>query len=169
MHARIDLIAESFRAGAKGYIVKESAAPRLLQALEAVARGEQYLDSSLAPKVLVKLDEYAARRAGSTDPAYGSLTRREQQILRLLAEGRGAADIAAMCSSPARPWRTIAPTSWASGPREPGCARALRRPPGPRRLDAATGYPGKAGSEAVRPSMLSDPAAARHAERAGKK
>jgi DNA-binding NarL/FixJ family response regulator len=96
MHARIDLIAESFRAGARGYVVKESAAPHLLQALEAVNRGEQYLDSSLAPKVLMKLTEYSARRAGTTDPAYGTLTRREQQILRLLAEGRSASDIAAL-------------------------------------------------------------------------
>lgn len=96
MHARIDLIAESFRAGAYGYIVKESAGPHLLQALDAVARGEQYLDSSLAPKVLLKLTEYAARRARTTDPAYGALTRREQQILRLLAEGRAAKEIGEM-------------------------------------------------------------------------
>lgn len=96
MHARIDLIAESFRSGALGYIVKESAGPHLVQALEAVARGEQYLDSALSPKVLLKLTEYASRRARTTDPAYGALTRREQQILRLLAEGRSAKEIGEM-------------------------------------------------------------------------
>lgn len=94
MHARIDLIAESFKAGACGYVVKESSAQRLAQALDAAARGEQYLDSSLAPKVLMKLSEYSARRAQASDAAYGSLTQREQQILRLLAEGHSTTDIA---------------------------------------------------------------------------
>lgn len=95
MHARIDCIAESFRAGALGYIVKESAASQLLQGLEAVARGEQYLDNAVAPQVLLRLGDYAVRRSRGQDPAYGSLTRREQQVLRLLAEGRSVSDIGA--------------------------------------------------------------------------
>jgi DNA-binding NarL/FixJ family response regulator len=95
MHTRIDCIAQSFRAGAMGYIVKESAAAQLLQGLLAVSRGERYLDSAVSPQVLLLLDAYASRRSRSQDPAYGSLTRREQQVLRLLAEGRGVADIAA--------------------------------------------------------------------------
>lgn len=95
MHARLDCIAESFRAGALGYIVKESAAAQLLAGLEAVARGERYLDSAVAPQVLLRLDAYAVRRSRGQDPAYGSLTRREQQVLRLLAEGRAVSEIAA--------------------------------------------------------------------------
>ncbi|MGD9610796.1 MAG: response regulator [Desulfovibrionaceae bacterium] len=95
MHARLDGIAESFRSGALGYIVKDSGAEQLLQGLEAVWRGERYLDSAVAPEVLLRLDAYALRRSRGQDPAYGSLTRREQQVLRLLAEGRPVADIAA--------------------------------------------------------------------------
>lgn len=95
MHDRIDCIAESFRAGAMGYIVKESAASHLLDGLAAVARGERYLDTALAPQVLLMLGAYAKRRAHAQDPAYGSLTRREQQILRLLAEGQSVMEIAA--------------------------------------------------------------------------
>jgi len=95
MHDRIDCIAESFRTGAMGYIVKESAASHLLEGLSAVARGERYLDTALAPQVLLMLGKYAQRRAHAQDPAYGSLTRREQQILRLLAEGQNVSDIAA--------------------------------------------------------------------------
>lgn len=96
MHAKIDLIAECFRAGASGYIVKESTASQLWQGLLAVCRGERYLDSAVAPKVLLKLDEYAARRSRHQDPAYAALTKREQQVLRLLAEGRDTATIAGM-------------------------------------------------------------------------
>jgi len=95
MHARVDCIAESFRAGALGYIVKDSAASHLLDGLSAVSRGERYLDSSVTPQVLLLLGKYAERRSRAQDPAYGSLTRREQQILRLLAEGRTVPDIAA--------------------------------------------------------------------------
>lgn len=95
MHARLDLVAESLRAGALGYVVKDSAATSLLSGLSAVSRGERYLDGAIVPQVLLKLDAYAGRRARPADPAYETLTRREQQILRLLAEGRGVAAIAA--------------------------------------------------------------------------
>lgn len=94
MHARIDCIAACFQAGAAGYIVKESTAPQLWQGLSALCRGERYLDSAVAPKVLLTLGDYAARRARPQDPAYGALTRREQQVLRLLAEGHAPAAIA---------------------------------------------------------------------------
>ncbi|WP_428560201.1 MAG: response regulator [Solidesulfovibrio sp. DCME] len=95
MHARIDVVAESFRAGALGYVVKDSAATSLLAGLAAVSRGERYLDGAIAPQLLERLDAYAARRARPADPAYETLTRREQQVLRLLAEGRDVAEIAA--------------------------------------------------------------------------
>lgn len=94
MHARIDLIAACFRAGAAGYIVKESTATQLWQGLAAIGRGERYLDSAVAPAVLLSLGDYAARRSRPQDPAYGALTRREQQVLRLLAEGHDTAAIA---------------------------------------------------------------------------
>ncbi|MFO7596238.1 MAG: response regulator transcription factor, partial [Desulfocurvibacter africanus] len=87
MHAKLDLIAAAFKAGAEGYLVKESTAERLLQALDAVAREQQYLDSAISPKVVQKLFEFSTRRAQVTDSAYGSLTQREQQIMRLLADG----------------------------------------------------------------------------------
>lgn len=94
MHAKIDFIAESFQAGASGYVVKESTGDRLLQALEAVTRGEQYLDSAMSSKVVRKLMEFSSRRAKTMDSSYASLTRREQQVMRLLAEGRSVSAIA---------------------------------------------------------------------------
>lgn len=95
MHARLDVVAESFRAGALGYVVKDSTAESLLLGLAAVARGERFLDQAIAPRLLQKLDAYAAQRPRAADPAYETLTRREQQILRLLAEGRSVTEIAA--------------------------------------------------------------------------
>jgi DNA-binding NarL/FixJ family response regulator len=87
MHAQIDFITDAFRAGALGYVIKESAAERLVQGLETVARGEYFLDSSLSRKVVEKIMRFPTKEANITDAKYTSLTPREQQVLRLLAEG----------------------------------------------------------------------------------
>ncbi len=94
MHSKIDYITEAFRAGASGYVVKESAADRLIQGLKAVSRGEYYLDSSLSHKVVKKLMEFPEKEAKITDARYDALTPREQQVVRLLAEGISIKEIA---------------------------------------------------------------------------
>lgn len=93
MHSKIDFITESFRAGALGYVIKESAAERLVQGLETVARGEYFLDSSLSHKVVEKILGFPTKEAIITDEKYASLTPREEQVLRLLAEGHSAREV----------------------------------------------------------------------------
>lgn len=101
MHSKIDTITEAFQAGAMGYLVKESAADRLVQGLEAIARGEYFLDSCVAHLVVEKLMHLPKRQASITDTAYATLTRREQEVTRLLAEGHSAKEVAAkLCISP---------------------------------------------------------------------
>ncbi len=87
MHSKIDYITEAFQAGATGYVVKESATDRLIRGLEAVAKGEYFLDSSVSHKVVAKLMEPPRKGLKSADVKYESLTPREQQVMRLLAEG----------------------------------------------------------------------------------
>lgn len=94
MHDRLDLVAACFRAGAQGFVIKDSAAVSLLGAMDAVLRGDRYLDAAITPQVLLRLDAYAAKRQAAGDPAYAALTRREQQVLRLLAQGKPPAVIA---------------------------------------------------------------------------
>ena len=94
MHSKIDYIAEAFQAGATGYVVKESASERLLHALEYVSRGEYFLDSSVSQEVVKKLMESPAREAKITNAAYGTLTPREQEVMRLLAESLSAKQVA---------------------------------------------------------------------------
>jgi len=94
MHSKINYISEAFRAGASGYVVKDSAADRLIQGLKAVSRGECYLDSSLSHKVVKKLMEFPEKEAKITDARYETLTPREQQVMRLLAEGISTKEIA---------------------------------------------------------------------------
>lgn len=94
MHSKIDYIVEAFQAGATGYVVKESAAERLAQGVEAVTAGEYYLDSSISQEVVAKLMKSPVKEAKVSDSGYGKLSAREQEIMRLLAEGVSKADIA---------------------------------------------------------------------------
>jgi DNA-binding NarL/FixJ family response regulator len=94
MHSKIDYIVEAFQAGATGYVVKESAAERLAQGVESVAAGEYYLDSSISQEVVAKLMKSPVKEAKVSDSGYGKLSAREQEIMRLLAEGVSKSDIA---------------------------------------------------------------------------
>ncbi|UCF93114.1 MAG: response regulator transcription factor [Desulfobacterales bacterium] len=94
MHSKVDYIVEAFQAGAKGYVVKESAAEGLLKSLEAVTSGDYFLDSAVSHQVIKKLMQFPGKEAKITDADYGALTPREQEILRLLAEGYATKEIA---------------------------------------------------------------------------
>jgi len=94
MHSKIDYIVDAFQAGATGYLVKESASDKLLQALRAISKDEYFLNSSVSHKVVKKLIEFPVKEAKITDAAYGTLTPREQEIIRLIAEGLSIKEIA---------------------------------------------------------------------------
>lgn len=94
MHSKIDYIAEAFQAGATGYVVKESASNGLLRGLETVTKGDYFLDSSLSHAVVENLLNFPIKEARIRDDDYGSLTPREQEIMRLLAEGFSNKEIA---------------------------------------------------------------------------
>jgi two-component system response regulator NreC len=81
-------VREIVRAGAAGYILKESADTELLAATRAVAEGNSYLSPEVAGAVL---QDYRKR---VTDPI-DLLTPREREILQLIAEGRTNKEIAA--------------------------------------------------------------------------
>ena len=94
MHSKIDYIAKAFQAGATGYVVKESASERLIKGLEYVSRGDYFLDSSVSHEVVEKLMKSPEKEARITDAAYSALTPREQEVMRLLAEGLSSKEIA---------------------------------------------------------------------------
>jgi len=94
MHSKIDYITEAFKAGASGYMVKESAPEALLSALESIAKGEYYLDTPLSHSVIEKLIKSPEKDRRMTDGAFRSLTPREQEIMRLLANDLSVKEIA---------------------------------------------------------------------------
>jgi len=95
VHSKIDYIVESFKAGALGYLVKEAASNSLIDGLNTISEGDYYLDSSLSKEVVKRLVNTSSIRK-IDDPAYNSLTPREQEILRLIAEGFSNKEIADM-------------------------------------------------------------------------
>jgi len=94
MHSRIDYITEAFRAGATGYVVKESTSERLVECLNVISKGEYFLDASVSHKVVENLMESDKKNAKITDAGYDTLTAREQQIMRMLADGLSSKKIA---------------------------------------------------------------------------
>ena len=94
MHSKIDYIAEAFQAGATGYVVKESASERLVQGLESVAKGDYFLDSSVSHTVVENLMKSPLKEAKITDADYNTLTPREQEVMRFLAEGLSSKKVA---------------------------------------------------------------------------
>jgi DNA-binding NarL/FixJ family response regulator len=81
-------------------VVKESAAERLIQGLVAVSSGEYFLDSHISHAVVEKLMQSPVREAQINDAEYGALTPREQEIMRMLAEGTSKREIAdSLCIS----------------------------------------------------------------------
>lgn len=77
-----------FRAGAVGYILKRAMGNELVSAVRAVARGETYVDPSIATEVV---EGFLRGKVGGdiVDP-YDRLSDREKQVLKLLAEGMTA-------------------------------------------------------------------------------
>ena len=95
MHSGIDYVAQAFKAGASGYMVKDSAAARLQNALESVAKGDYYLDSSLSPQVVEELIRAPGKEITRIkDATYRNLTPREQEIMPLLAKDLSVKEIA---------------------------------------------------------------------------
>jgi len=93
MHSKIDYIVGALRAGASGYVIKESVSGCLRDALEAVLRNEHYLDAALSQEIAARLLE-TAEVMDIADATYGNLTSREQEVLRMLARGDAVKDIA---------------------------------------------------------------------------
>lgn len=92
-HSRKTFILEALKAGARGYVLKDSAGEKLLDAVEAVLRGECYLDSPVAARIVdefVKLPE--AHLPEQRLPE--RLSDRERQVLRLIVEGLSNKEIA---------------------------------------------------------------------------
>jgi two-component system, NarL family, response regulator NreC len=83
MHEGQEYLREALRAGASGYVLKRAAAKELVGAIQAIRRGESYLDPALTRTLI---SDYV-RQVERDDEAPDSLTDRELEVLKLVAEG----------------------------------------------------------------------------------
>ena len=95
-HEGVSYISAAFQAGANGYVAKVFSGEILLAAMAAVVNGECFLDSSVAVTMVDALKGSPARSPRNHETAKGRLTSREQEVMRLLAEGFKVKEVAGM-------------------------------------------------------------------------
>ncbi len=89
MYLRKTFVSEMFKSGATGYLLKDSAFSEILEAINTVLRGEKYVCAKVAALLV---DEYVQDGQGTASPA--SLTKRELEVIRMLADGKTSKEIA---------------------------------------------------------------------------
>jgi DNA-binding NarL/FixJ family response regulator len=88
-HAEEQFAVRSLRAGASGYLNKQSAADELIIAIRRVLAGRRYVSAALAERLAAALDATATER----EP-HDALSDREFEVLRLIGVGRAVSEIA---------------------------------------------------------------------------
>lgn len=92
MHSEDEYAVRMLRAGAAGYLTKETAPANLITAIRKVVRGGRYVSQGLAEKLAFDL------QTNSDRPAHEALSDREYQIMCMLSSGKTVSEIAAELS-----------------------------------------------------------------------
>lgn len=91
MHSDRRFVTESLNAGARGYLLKDSAFEELVMAIMVVSSGEFYLSPKIAGVIV---QDYLRRSLPPVETAFSILTIREREVLQLIAEGKSTKEIA---------------------------------------------------------------------------
>jgi DNA-binding NarL/FixJ family response regulator len=91
MHRDVRFVSEMLRAGASGYLLKESAFEELARAIQAVTRHETYLSPGISGVIV---QDYVSRLGEARPPGSVALTPREREVLQLISEGHSSKEIA---------------------------------------------------------------------------
>jgi DNA-binding NarL/FixJ family response regulator len=85
---------EGLRAGAVGYLLKDAPSEKLVEAIQAAARGESFLQPSVAAKVVAEFSRLSPRRVSRNDSLVEPLSERELEVLQHLVRGKSNKEIA---------------------------------------------------------------------------
>ena len=94
MHSNFEYVSEALKAGARGYVMKEATSTRLVAAMDTLRSGEYFLDGQVSQDIVASLSS-AQQESNVQDERYALLSPREQQVMRLVAEGGSSRQIAA--------------------------------------------------------------------------
>jgi len=94
MHSDEGYVLRALKAGAKGYLLKDSAEGDLIEAIKAVGQGKAFFSPEVS-RMLVE-DYVREIKARGTQDSYELLTAREREVLHLLAEGKSNKEIAGL-------------------------------------------------------------------------
>lgn len=92
MYSTTEHISRAFKAGARGYILKESAGTDIIKAIRTVHTGKYYVSEAVSEMIIV--DYVNAREMIEAENPLGRLSSREREVLQLLVEGKSNAKIA---------------------------------------------------------------------------
>ena len=92
MHSEEQYARRAFKAGASGYITKDSSRTELAKAVNQLMAGGKYITSTLAERLVFDLGRVSDR------PAHETLSDREFQVMRLIASGKTVTEIAGLLS-----------------------------------------------------------------------
>ena len=93
MHADESYVMRALKAGARGYLLKDSGAADLISAIQAVSQNKSFFSPKVS-RILAEDYIRVLRQKGAVD-TYDLLTSREREILQLLAEGKANKEVAA--------------------------------------------------------------------------
>ena len=93
MHASPEHVYQALRAGALGYVLKESAGQEVVMAVRSVNAGRRYLSQKISPAAL---EEYVQLRGDEHPLGLGRLSARERQVLKLIVEGNTSNEVAGL-------------------------------------------------------------------------
>ena len=92
MHSDADYLLSALNAGAKGYLLKDSAEVDLIRAIQAVSKGTPFFSPEIAKTMLEDYMRFLQQR--NLQDSYDLLTEREKEVLQLLAEGKSNKEVA---------------------------------------------------------------------------
>ncbi|HZT31235.1 MAG TPA: response regulator transcription factor [Bryobacteraceae bacterium] len=94
MHSDEDYLLSALNAGAKGYLLKDSAEVDLVRAIQSVHRGTPFFSPEITKTMLEDYMRFLQQR--NLQDSYDLLTDREKEVLQLLAEGKSNKEVAAI-------------------------------------------------------------------------
>jgi len=88
------MVFDGLRAGAVGYLLKDAPSEKLAEAIRVAARGETFLQPSVAAKVVAEFARLSRKTTGHPDSNSEPLSERELEVLGLIARGHSNREIA---------------------------------------------------------------------------